>query len=120
MSLASKRARAEAQLHTFEEEFTSHFISALRDCAAGRWGMFGRNDAVIETEPKRLREKLRSRIAERLIEDGESINRLRQELGHAEGFRLFERYLEYRQMHSANLPGEPKLALQFLKELGLE
>jgi hypothetical protein len=58
-------------------------------------------------------------VPARLIEDGEAIRRLRNELGYAEPFSPFERYLHYRQMRSANSPGEPKLALQFLAELGI-
>ncbi len=119
MSRASRREKAEAQLRTLEEEFTDHLVSALRDCAAGRWGMFGSYDGLIENEPN-LGKWLKSGIAERLIEDGDRINGLRQELGYAENFPLFERYLEYRKKHSANSPGEPKLALQFLNELGLK
>ncbi|HEX3742881.1 MAG TPA: hypothetical protein VHW09_03090 [Bryobacteraceae bacterium] len=93
-------------------------IAALRECAAGKWGMFGRNDAVIERQPEPVREMLRSGVGERLLEAGGNVRGLRRELGYSEPFKPFERYLEYRQMWSANSPGEPKLAAQFLAELG--
>ena len=80
--------------------------------------MFGQNDAVIENDP--LREMLKSTVAERLLEDGKAVERLRQELGFTEPFQPFKRFLEYRQMQGSNTPGEPKLAVQFLKELGME
>ena len=81
--------------------------------------MFGQNDAALEPEHRFLQERLESKVAESLIAQGEEIVRLRRDLGCTDGFPLFERYLEYRQMHSANTPGEPKLAEQFLQELGM-
>jgi len=94
-------------------------IAALNECAAGKWGVFGRNDAVIEDQPKPLREVLRSSESAQLIRDGESIRELRQELGFVDPFLPFERYLHFRQMHAANSPGEPKLAAELLAELGI-
>lgn len=90
---------------------------ALRGCIAGNWGMFGQNDVALESLPKPLADRLRSRVAENLIRTGEEIRRLRGELGYAEKFWVFERYMQYRQLRSANLPGEPKLAAEFLAEL---
>jgi len=52
--------------------------------------------------------------------DGENIEHLRRELGIAEPFPLFRRYREYCQMKGSNVPGEPKLAMEFLKELGVD
>jgi len=119
MSRASKREKAEVQLQTLEAQFSADLVAALQECASGRWGMFGQNDAVIESQPKPLRDMVASCVAARLIEDGENIRRLRRELGHAESFSPFERFLQYRKMHGANSPGEPKLAAQFLAELGI-
>lgn len=119
MSRASRRKKLEAQLHMLEDRFLNDLVAAVRECAAGKWGVFGQNDSVIERQPKPLRETLRSYSAARLIEDGETIRRLRHELGYHEPFSPFERYLHYRQMRSANSPGEPKLAAQFLAELGI-
>jgi hypothetical protein len=117
MSRSGRREKTEAQLHTLEGQFSADLVAALRDCAAGKWGMFGQNDAVIERQSSPLREMLQSDIAARLIAAGEEIEELRRRIGMVEPFLLFKRYLEYRQMQSANSPGEPKLAAQFLAEL---
>ena len=65
-------------------------------------------------------EMSRPKIVDKLIEDGDEIENLRRELGLTEPFHPFKRFLEYRQMRGSNVPGEPKLAMQFLKELGVE
>jgi hypothetical protein len=82
--------------------------------------MFGQNDSVIEIQPKPSRDMLRSPVAAHMIRDGESIRELRQELGFADPFLPFERYMDYRKLHAANSPGEPKLAAQLLSELGTQ
>ena len=110
MSRSARHQKFEAQLRTLEQQFSTDLIKALRDCAAGKWGMFGRYDAALESEHPYLRDRLKSKVAENLIAQGEEIVRLRQELGYVEPFSPFERYLHYRQMRSANTPGEPKLA----------
>jgi hypothetical protein len=44
-----RRAKIMAtRLNQNEAEFRSLLISCLRECAAGRWGLFGRNDHDIE------------------------------------------------------------------------
>jgi hypothetical protein len=48
---------------------------------------------------------------------GEEIQRLRRRLGIVQPFSPFERYMQYRQRQSANAPGEPRLAVQLLKQL---
>jgi hypothetical protein len=109
VSQLSRRQKSEAKLRSLEEQFSNNLIAALCDCAAGKWGMFGQNDLV--DGPK-------SKVAQELLEAGEEIERLRQELGYTEPFQPFRRYLEYRQMKGSNTAGEPKLAYSFLKELG--
>jgi hypothetical protein len=104
----------------FEEQFSTKLGAALREFAAGRGGMFGRNDIAIAAEGQHLREALRSKTAEELLEAGQKIERLRRELGHTESYPVYKRFLEYRQMHGSNTPGEPKLATQFMKELGIK
>jgi hypothetical protein len=119
MSQSARRRNSEAQLRKLEEDFTADLISALHECAAGKWGIFGRNDAIIECQPGPLREMLQSGVAARLTKAGEEIEQLRRRLGILDPLPPFQRYLQYRQMQSANSPGEPKLAIQFLKELGV-
>ncbi|MHB8153286.1 MAG: hypothetical protein ACYDGW_10760 [Vulcanimicrobiaceae bacterium] len=56
------------------------------------------------------------RISE-LTELAEEIERLRVLLGFAEPFALAERFDHYCALRGANVPGEPKLAKQFLAEI---
>lgn len=112
MSRAARRQKSVAQLRSLEEQFSTDLIAALRECAAGAWGMFGQNDLVIEWS--------RPKIVDKLIQDGDEIEELRRELGFTEPFQPFKRFLELRQMRGSNVPGEPKLAMQFLKELGVD
>lgn len=118
MSRAARRQKSEAQLRSLEEQFSAELVAELRECASGTWGLFGRNDLVIEVQRKPLKEMLTSKRAEKLIEDGDEIQQLRQELGLTE-FPLFRRFLDFREMHGSNVPGEPKLAAQFLEEIGI-
>jgi hypothetical protein len=120
MSRSARRQRQEAQLRSLEEQFPNNLVAALRQCAAGKWGMFVQNDTVIATEGKNLRERLKSTVSDELLEAGKEIERLRRELGDTDPLHPFRRYLEYRKRRSGNSPGEPKLAMQFLEELGLE
>jgi hypothetical protein len=120
VSRSARREKLEAHLRFLQDQFVYDLTAALKECAVGTWGMFGQNDGVIELQPKPLRDMLRSTVAAHLIGDGESIRGLRQQLGFAEPFLPFERYLHFRQMHAANSPGEPKLAAQLLAELDIK
>src|ERR1039458_9808913 len=116
MSRSTRQQKSEAHLKFLEAEFSTNLIAALRECAGGTWGMFGRNDGIndgfIIVEGRTTRAKGQSTVAEEL-------ERLPRELGFTEPFQPFKRFLEYRQMRGSNVPGEPKLALQFLEELGV-
>lgn len=118
MSRATRQQKLESQLRSLEEQFSTDLIAALRECAAGKWGMFGRNDAL--AGENRLLRSVYMKTAETLIERGYEIVELRKELGFTEPFQTFKRYLEFRQMRGSNLLGEPKIAMQFLEELGIE
>jgi hypothetical protein len=117
MSRSTRREKAESELRSREEQFSTNLRAALRECAEGAWGLFGQNDALVADIP--LLRSVYMEPAAALIEQGEQINRLRKALGYTDSFLPFERFMHYRQMKSANTPGEPKLAIQFLKELEL-
>lgn len=117
MSRESRRQKLDATLNRLESEFNTLLVSELRTCANGRWGLFGQNDHVFDNVAPQLQNRLRSPAAQALIELGEEITRLRKELGHADEFEPYAKYLEYRSLRSSNAPGEPKLAAQFLREL---
>ncbi len=112
MSRSTRLQKQELQLRSLEDQFSTNLIAALRECAAGTWGLFGRNDLLIGMS--------RPKIVDKLIDDGKEIERLRRELGFTEAFHPFKRFLEFRQIQGPNAPGEPKLATQFLKELEQE
>ena len=75
MSRSGRRQKSEAQLRTLEDQFSTDLVAALKECAAGRWGLFSvRNDAVIERQPGPLREMLQSDVAAHLIQAGGAIS----------------------------------------------
>ena len=99
-----------------EDAYRDRLIEALRTCRADFWGLFGANDALLATYPR-----LRCPEAEKLLEAGESIGRLRERLGYVEDFALHQRFLWYRRTSKdPNSPGEPRLAGMFIEELERE
>ena len=119
MSRSSRRQKLEAKLRSLEDQFSSNLVAALRECASGTWGMFGRNELMIEAQPKWFKKRFGPTIVQKLIDGGDEIERLRREPGLTEPFLPFRRFLEFREMRGSNAPGEPKLAVQFLEELGI-
>jgi hypothetical protein len=85
-------------------------FDCLRECAAGRWGLFGQNELADPEqrcwpwpEAKRLR-TIALEIHSALSEFGESDP-------------VCERFLQVCSMRGLNVPGEPKLAGASLAEL---
>jgi hypothetical protein len=107
----------EITLDGLELDFKHALIEALEQCCSGVWGLFGQSDNAIANLPRRLRERLASGDAAKLLELGDEIERLRAELG-MPPHELYQRFLEYRRRRDANAPGEPKLARQMLDEIG--
>ena len=107
MSRSSRQSKSECRLAQLETEFVEKLVTALRECAAGRWGVFGQNDRVFS---------VRSSGPE-LVALGEKIRELRAELGRLEVFEPYQRFLHYRAMRGPNIPGEPKLATLLLQEI---
>ena len=100
MSKASRHSKSEARLAQLETEFVEKLVIALRECEAGRWGLFGQNDQVFSVRgggPK-------------------SVNCV----PNSASFRVstpYQRFLHYRAMRGPNTPGEPKLATLLLREI---
>jgi hypothetical protein len=94
-----------------ESEFVPLLTSCLKECASGRWGLFGQNDSV---EAARY---LSWREADRLKEIAHEIQQLRGEFGQRNA--LVDRFLYYCALRGANVPGEPKIAKTLLKEMSL-
>src|SRR5262245_26564916 len=98
-------AADERKLRLLEDEFRDRLVAALRCCAGGRWGLFGRNEHFAPPD------------ADPLLALGEQIQRIRDKLGIAEPFTPYARLQQLRRRGGANEPGEPKLAQQWLDEL---
>lgn len=108
---ASKRSRIQdRRLVELEDEFKQSLIQVLKECAAGRWGLFGQNDHAEEGR------YLSWSVAENLRRRAKQIHILRLEFGQPNS--LVERFLHYCSLRGANVPGEPKLAKAFLDEIG--
>lgn len=98
------------RLSQLEAEFEPLLLSCLQQAANGRYGLFGQNDHL---DPQhRYWNWPEARL---LVEMAEEIRTLRSEAGEANN--LAERLLHFRSLRGSNVPGEPKLAKQFLGEL---
>jgi RNAse (barnase) inhibitor barstar len=108
---SSKRSRIQkSRLDELETEFEQSFIPVLKECAAGRWGLFGQNEHLEE------RRYLHWPAAEDLRRRAKQIQILRAEFGKPNS--VVERFLHYCALRGANVPGEPKLAKALLDEIG--
>jgi hypothetical protein len=94
-----------------ESEFRSLLLSCLRECAQGRYGLFGQNDHLDQDgqywgwfEAKRLKDL------------AQEIKLIRLEFGQAN--ESCERFLHLCSLRGSNVPGEPKLAADFLADIG--
>jgi len=97
------------RLSQLEAEFESLLLSCLQQAANGRYGLFGQNDHL---DPEH--QFWNWPEAERVVEMAEEIRTLRSEVGELNN--LAERLLHYRSLRGSNVPGEPKLAREFLRE----
>jgi hypothetical protein len=100
------------RLSALEAEFNSLLVPCLKECANGRWGLFGQNQ---HSEAARV---LNWTEAERLKELAKEITTIRAEFGQSN--TMCERFLECCSERGENLPGEPKRAKKFLKLLGAD
>jgi hypothetical protein len=113
------RRSDERSLAALEAEYATSLKAALKQCAEGRWGLLGHNDAVHERQfGKHYRPRLVPPEVDELIELGSQIERLRKQLGYSEPFHLHEHLLKLRSSTHPNSRGEPALARQWLEEMG--
>jgi RNAse (barnase) inhibitor barstar len=107
----SKRSPIQqSRLAEMETDFERSLIPLLKECAGGRWELFGQNDHLEE------RRYLHWPAAEDLRRRAQQIHILRAEFGQPNS--VVERFLHYCSLRGANVPGEPKLAKAFLDEIG--
>jgi hypothetical protein len=106
----TKRENIQQQrLEGLESEFRLLLPRVLQECAAGRWGLFGQNDAADGSK------YLFWSDAEQLKSIAGEIRSIRHDLGE---FNLtVERFLHYCSLRGSNVPGEPRLAQSLLDEL---
>jgi hypothetical protein len=100
----------EARLVDIGNEFRPLLISCLKECAAGRWGLFGQNDHVEHYErywgwPE----------AKRLKDLAQEFRSIQAESGQTD--ETCERFLQLCSLRGSNVPGEPKLAAEFLADI---
>ena len=98
------------RLATLEAEFNKILTPCLKQCANGRWGLFGAYERFPEVSywtdwPE----------ARRLHQLALSIREVRGRSG--EQNEMVEGFLKLRTMHKPNDPGEPKLAQAFLDRI---
>ena len=98
------------KLAEIENEFRSLLIPCLRECAEGRWGLFGQNDHL---DPERR--YWRWPEADRLKDLAREIKIARLEFGQAN--ESCERFLRLCSLRGSNVPGEPQLAAEFLASI---
>jgi hypothetical protein len=108
MTRASKNRQS--RLSQLEAEFEPLLLLCLQQSANGRYGLFGQNDHL---DPEHRYWNWPE--ARRVIEMAEEIRALRSEAGEVNS--LAERLLHSRSLRGPNIPGEPKLANEFLREL---
>ncbi len=99
----------EQRLDDLENDFGRLLVSCLEECGNGRWGLFGQNE---RQEPGKY---YQWDEGHRLKETALQIRSLRAEFGLPNP--LAERFLYFCSLRGANIPGEPKLAKEFLEEI---
>ena len=104
-----RRSINEQRLDGLESDFRPLLVACLGECSRGRWGLFGQNDSL------EVEKYLWWEDGEHLKEIALQIRALRAEFGQPNP--LVERFLHYRSLRGANVPGEPKLARALLDEI---
>lgn len=98
------------RLEQMEADYAAKLRTALKACAAGSWGLFGHNERNGDV-------RHRPAIVDKLLTEGEAINRKRVKLG-LPPYTLHEEFVSVRGPKDPNAPGEPKVALTWLGKLG--
>jgi len=111
--MTGRRDRAEARLAALEAAYLDLLVSALKDCAAGAWGLL--------SEPAGPSSREMQRHQPAAVADLEALARAiadaRDQLGYAEPFEPHVRLVLERTTRDQNQPGEPARALLWLSRL---
>lgn len=108
--MTKRRKIREQRLMQVESEFLSLLLSCLRECAQGRYGLFGQNDHA-DPEGRYWGWPEATRLRNLAVE----VKSLRSEFGQAN--EACERFIRLCSSRGPNVPGEPRLAADFLASL---
>jgi len=106
-----------SRLEALEADYRERLLTALGECARGKWGLLGQNDGVIAKMNSRERRRHQDGAIQELLDLGTEIEALRQRLGIADPFDLHRRLMVTRSATNANTVGEPKRAQEWLDAL---
>jgi hypothetical protein len=112
------RQSSQGRLEALEAQYREQLLVALVRCANGEWGLFGQNDRAIAQMSPHARAHLRQTPIQELLALGTEIEGLRRKLGILEPFDLHDHLMLLRSTADANSLGEPKLAQQWLNDMG--
>jgi len=99
------------RLDQIQCEFHSLLISCLKECAEGRWGLFGQHDHLSDADARWFLWP----EANRLKQLAEEITAAHEAFGSRN--EVCDRFLALCTQRGANILGEPKLAANFLAEI---
>lgn len=111
MAKADRLERLDSRRVELEGDYREAMLAALRQCAAGSWGLFA------HTKDKSAQAKW-APIVTALCDAGQEIDEMRATLG-LEPFALHEEFEASRGPVPSTAPGEPKQAAAWLKRLEL-
>ncbi|RYY28328.1 MAG: hypothetical protein EOP62_03785 [Sphingomonadales bacterium] len=109
MAKADRLEALDLRRAEMEVEYKDALLAALRDTAAGKWGLFDHNQDRV------TRAKI-APVVDNLTDLGESIDAAREKLG-LEPFALHHEFLASRGKVSSHAVGEPKQARAWLDRL---
>ncbi|MGK2911288.1 MAG: hypothetical protein ACSLE1_16020 [Sphingobium sp.] len=111
MAKADRLERLDTRREELEAEYLETLVAALQTTAAGSWGLFDHQG------DRRTREKI-APVIDTLIELGETIDDMREQLG-METFALHQEFIASRGPVPSSAVGEPKQARAWLDKLGV-
>lgn len=109
MARADRLERLDSQRSALELEYRECLIAALRQTAAGSWGLFGHNEHL-------ARHHAPPAEVSQLCDMGDEVNVMRERLDMAP-FALHEEFLASRGRVKPDAVGEPKQAQAWLDRL---
>lgn len=110
MGRAERLERLDTRRLELEVEYEEALTAALRETAAGAWGLFG------HTQDRWTRDKWQPIVTD-LCDRGKEIDQIRDRLGLAP-FSLHSEFEASRGRVASNAPGEPKQAKAWLDRMG--